>query len=75
MTERIANEGWLNVIIVDVPAHKAVLPDTPANMWARGELHDFLRLPHDGTRVEIIGGEIVVSPPASVTLHSQRPIV
>jgi Uma2 family endonuclease len=30
-------------------------------LWVRGELHDYLRLPHDGTRVEIIGGEIVVS--------------
>ncbi|MDL4771481.1 MULTISPECIES: Uma2 family endonuclease [Thermomonosporaceae] len=38
------------------------LPDTPYNLWMRDELFEVLRLPHDGTRVEIIGGEIVVSP-------------
>lgn len=42
------------------------LPDTPYNLWRRGELADHLRLPHDGTRVEIIGGEIVVSPGPAV---------
>jgi Uma2 family endonuclease len=31
-------------------------------MWTRGELDDHLHLPDDGTRVEVIGGEIVVSP-------------
>lgn len=31
-------------------------------MWADGELHDYLHIPDDGTRVEIIDGEIVVSP-------------
>jgi Uma2 family endonuclease len=49
------------VSIATVPQHDVVLPDTPYAVWARGELHDYLRLPHDGTRVEIIGGEIVVS--------------
>jgi hypothetical protein len=38
------------------------LPDSPYAMWARGELADFLRLPDDGTRVEVVGGEFVVSP-------------
>ncbi|MGE7436581.1 Uma2 family endonuclease [Kitasatospora sp. NPDC001175] len=38
-----------------------VLPDTPYAMWVRGELEDYLHLP-DGTRVEVVGGEIVVSP-------------
>ncbi|MDH6113351.1 Uma2 family endonuclease [Kitasatospora sp. MAP12-15] len=38
------------------------LPDSPYAMWARGELADYLRLPDDGTRVEVVGGEFVVSP-------------
>ncbi|RFS85660.1 Uma2 family endonuclease [Actinomadura spongiicola] len=38
------------------------LPDTPYNLWMRDELADALELPHDGTRVEIIGGEMIVSP-------------
>lgn len=38
------------------------LPDTPYAMWARDELHRYLRLPEDGTRVEVVGGEIIVSP-------------
>ncbi|QKG26164.1 Uma2 family endonuclease [Actinomadura verrucosospora] len=42
--------------------HHRELPDTPHNLWMRDELADLLDLPHDGTRVEIIGGEIVVSP-------------
>ncbi|MCO6007697.1 Uma2 family endonuclease [Actinoallomurus purpureus] len=43
-------------------AHYYTLPDTPYDLWVRGELAGFLRLPDDGTRVEVIGGEIVVSP-------------
>jgi hypothetical protein len=31
-------------------------------MWVRGELADHLRRPNDGTRVEVVGGEIVGSP-------------
>src|SRR5262245_12330073 len=31
-------------------------------MWIRGELAGYLRLSDDGTRVEVIRGEIVVSP-------------
>ncbi|MDH2391794.1 Uma2 family endonuclease [Streptomyces sp. HNM0663] len=38
------------------------LPDTPYAMWVRDELHAYLRLPEDGTRVEVVGGEIIVSP-------------
>ncbi|MFC0038983.1 Uma2 family endonuclease [Actinomadura rayongensis] len=38
------------------------LPDTPYNLWMRDELATAMDLPNDGTRVEIIGGEIVVSP-------------
>ncbi|WP_460366196.1 Uma2 family endonuclease [Actinocorallia lasiicapitis] len=37
-----------------------LFPDTPYAMWVRGELADFLHLP-ETLRVEIIGGEIVVS--------------
>lgn len=43
------------------------LSDTPYALWVRGELADELHLPNDGSRVEVIGGEIVVSPsPGSV---------
>ncbi|WP_245974769.1 Uma2 family endonuclease [Thermomonospora umbrina] len=45
-----------------VSEHPVVLPDTAHAMWERDELRDFLHLPHDRTRVEIIGGKIVVSP-------------
>ncbi|WP_280332309.1 Uma2 family endonuclease [Nocardia wallacei] len=38
------------------------LPGDPYELWVRDELADVLDLPHDGTRVEIIGGEIVVAP-------------
>ena len=44
------------------PARFHTLPDTSYNLWVRGELADYLHLPNDGTRVEVIGGEIVVSP-------------
>ncbi|WP_165495282.1 Uma2 family endonuclease [Actinomadura roseirufa] len=42
--------------------HHLELPDTPYNLWMRDELAELMNLPHDGTHVEIIGGEIVVSP-------------
>lgn len=38
------------------------LPDTPYNLWVRGELDDYVDAP-EGSRVEIIGGKVVVSPP------------
>lgn len=43
-----------------------MLPDSPYAMWVRDELASYLHLPKDGTRVEVIGGEIVVSPGPSV---------
>ncbi|MFG2090118.1 Uma2 family endonuclease [Spirillospora sp. NPDC048824] len=38
------------------------LPDTPYNLWARGELDDYVDAP-EGSRIEVIGGKVVVSPP------------
>lgn len=38
------------------------LPDTPYNLWVRGELDDYVDAP-EGSRIEIIGGKVVVSPP------------
>jgi Putative restriction endonuclease len=50
-------------VSITTEAHiNLVLPDTPYALWARGELDDHLGIPHEFTRVEIIGGEIVVSP-------------
>ncbi|MEV5571523.1 Uma2 family endonuclease [Spirillospora sp. NPDC052269] len=40
-------------------------PGDPYELWLRDELDELLDLPHDGTRVEIIDGEIVVSPAPS----------
>lgn len=42
------------------------LSDTPYALWIRGELADELHLPKDGSRVEVVGGEIVVSPSPSI---------
>lgn len=40
-----------------------VLPEPAHDLWAKGELDTAIGIPDDGrTRVEIIGGEIVVSP-------------
>lgn len=47
---------------VSAVAHYYTLPDTPYNLWLRDELAEQLRLPNDGTRVEVVGGEMVVSP-------------
>ena len=38
------------------------LPEPAYDLWVAGELNEVLGVPDDGTRVEIIGGEIVVSP-------------
>jgi Uma2 family endonuclease len=54
------------VTVTAVSHHHHTLSDTPYNLWLRGELADELGLPHDGTRVEIIAGEIVVSPGPTV---------
>ena len=40
----------------------SLLPDTPHNLWVRGELDAYVGAP-EGSRVEIIAGEVVVSPP------------
>ncbi|MFI0373111.1 Uma2 family endonuclease [Actinomadura sp. 1N219] len=40
--------------------------DTLYGMWVRGEVDDLLDLPFEGLRVEIIGGQIVVSPAPGV---------
>jgi hypothetical protein len=47
---------------VSAVAHYYTLPDTPYNLWLRDELAEQLHLPNDGTRVEVVGGEMVVSP-------------
>lgn len=49
----------MSIVFVEYPP----LPDSPYEMWARGELEGFLRLP-EGSRAEIIEGDIVVSPAA-----------
>jgi Putative restriction endonuclease len=51
----------LSVGFVEVP-----LPDSPYEMWVRGELEGYLGLP-EGFRAEIIEGDIVVSPAARFT--------
>lgn len=38
------------------------LPGPAYDLWVAGKLAEILGVPDDGTRVEIIGGEIVVSP-------------
>jgi Uma2 family endonuclease len=40
----------------------SLLPDTPYNLWVRGDLDDYVDAP-EGFRVEVIGGKVVVSPP------------
>jgi hypothetical protein len=42
------------------------LPDTPYNLWVRGELDDHVDAP-EGSRIEIIGGKVVVSPPPGLS--------
>jgi Uma2 family endonuclease len=44
------------------------LPDSPYEMWVRGELERFLGLP-EGFRAEIIEGDIVASPAARFDHH------
>lgn len=56
------SEGIPEVSVVRaVGIGEVVLPAGALDLWDRGELHDLLRLPHDGTKVEIIDGTIVVS--------------
>jgi hypothetical protein len=54
---------------VSAVAHYYTLPDTPHNLWLRDELADHLHLPDDGTRVEVVGGEMVVSPGPTYDHH------
>ncbi|HEX2315980.1 MAG TPA: Uma2 family endonuclease [Thermomonospora sp.] len=48
--------------VVAATEYPVILPDTPHAMWERDVLRDYLHIPHDRTRVEIVGGKIVVSP-------------
>jgi Uma2 family endonuclease len=48
-------------VTVDAIVHM-MLPEPPYEMWVRNELAEYLHLPKDGTRVEVVGGEVVVSP-------------
>jgi hypothetical protein len=50
-----------NVTVVDVRIDRMVVPDSPYAMWLRGELDDYLHVP-DSSKVEVIGGRIVVTP-------------
>ena len=57
------DQGHIGVGKPAVTAHfYYALPDTPYAMWIRGELAEHLHLPKDGTRVEVVGSEIIVSP-------------
>lgn len=47
---------------VSAIVHYHALPDVPYTMWVRDELAAHLHLPNDGTRLEVIGGEVFVSP-------------
>ncbi|WP_194899328.1 Uma2 family endonuclease [Catenulispora pinisilvae] len=47
----------MSIVFVDYPP----FPDSPYEVWVRGELEGFLSLP-EGSRAEIIEGDIVVSP-------------
>jgi Uma2 family endonuclease len=56
------SEGIPEVSVVKaVGIDEVVLPAGALDVWDRGELHDWLHLPHDGTKVEIIDGTIVVT--------------
>ncbi|HEU5331517.1 MAG TPA: Uma2 family endonuclease [Actinocrinis sp.] len=51
------------VAIAAESRHYNLLPEPPYELWVKGELARHLGVPEDGhNRVEIIGGEIVVSP-------------
>jgi Uma2 family endonuclease len=60
--EHIVREESQSVSITAEARLGVELPDTPYALWARGELDDHLHLPDRLFRVEVIGGEIVVSP-------------
>jgi Uma2 family endonuclease len=52
----------MSVIAKVVGIDEVVLPAGALDLWQSGRLHDLLRLPHDGTKVEIIGGTVVATP-------------
>lgn len=51
-------------------AHGTPLPDEAFALWLRDELAGLMGVPDDGSRVEIVGGEIVVSPGPGVSHNS-----
>jgi Protein of unknown function (DUF820). len=56
------SEGKAKVSVVKaVGIDEVVLPTGALDLWERGDLHDLLHLPHDGTKVEIVNGTIVVT--------------
>ncbi|MEV5412813.1 Uma2 family endonuclease [Thermopolyspora sp. NPDC052614] len=56
------SEGVPEVSVVKaVGIDEVVLPAGALDLWDGGELHDLLHLPHDGTKIEIIDGTIVVT--------------
>jgi Uma2 family endonuclease len=50
------------IVITPQEGFRIDLPKSPYQMWFDEELQDYLHIPDDGTRIEIIDGEIVVSP-------------
>lgn len=52
--------------VAAVAHHPVLLPDTPYALWVDGSLPEHLRIPADGFRVEIVNGQIVVSPAQAV---------
>ncbi|QFG25096.1 Uma2 family endonuclease [Actinomadura sp. WMMB 499] len=52
-------------VSVTPEVHMSDLPDTPYNLWVRGELDDYVDAP-EGSRIEVIEGEVVVSPAPTV---------
>jgi Uma2 family endonuclease len=51
------------VTIAEVEKNPMEFPGSPYDMWVRGELDDYVHAP-EGSRVEVIGERVVVSPPA-----------
>jgi len=58
----IVTEEARSVSIVElIGADSVLIPGSPLELWEQGELHDYLHLPHDGTKAEIHYGKIVVT--------------
>lgn len=60
-SELIVREESQEVTIADIQIERILLPDSPYAMWLRGELGEYLHVP-DSSKVEVIGGGIVVTP-------------